>query len=97
MSHDHKTQYQYVEQSLMLWKEIMDNMFMLWSLAEDDLLNDEHPYNYKDTGQGMKTSSRDFVANCMFRISPSSRLSTSQQSYACYTCSHENQNGLLDR
>lgn len=22
----------------MLWKEIIDNMFMLWALAEDDLL-----------------------------------------------------------
>jgi hypothetical protein len=41
----------------MLWKEIMDNMFMLWSLAEDDLLNEEHPYDYKDTGQGKKVHS----------------------------------------
>lgn len=52
LSHDHSTQYKYVEQSLMLWKEIMDNMFMLWSLAEDDLLNEKHPYELKDTGQG---------------------------------------------
>jgi len=52
LSHDHKTQYHYVEQSLMLWKEIMDNMFMLWSLAEDDLLSEKHPYLLEDTGQG---------------------------------------------
>lgn len=55
LSHDHKTQFKYVEQSLMLWKEIMDNMFMLWSLAEDDLLNEKHLYQLKDTGQGMAT------------------------------------------
>lgn len=56
LSHDHRTQFKYVEQSLMLWKEIMDNMFMLWSLAEDDLLNENHQYQLKDTGQGMVTT-----------------------------------------
>jgi hypothetical protein len=35
----------------MLWKEIIDNMFMLWALAEDDLLYAEE-YKLTDTGQG---------------------------------------------
>jgi len=52
LSHAHENQYKYVQQSLMLWKEIMDNMFMLWFLAEDDLLNENSPYKYGNTGQG---------------------------------------------
>jgi len=52
LTHTHENQYHYVYQSLMLWKEIMDNMFMLWFLAEDDLLNEESPYTLGDTGQG---------------------------------------------
>jgi hypothetical protein len=51
LSHSHETQYNYVFQSLMLWKEIIDNMFMLWALAEDDLLYAEQ-YKLTDTGQG---------------------------------------------
>jgi len=52
LSHSHETQYHYVLQSLMLWKEIVDNMFMLWALSEDDLLNSKNPYKLTDTGQG---------------------------------------------
>eukprot|EP01126_Amoeba_proteus_P012492 TRINITY_DN1514_c0_g2_i11.p2 TRINITY_DN1514_c0_g2~~TRINITY_DN1514_c0_g2_i11.p2 ORF type:complete len:125 (+),score=34.89 TRINITY_DN1514_c0_g2_i11:921-1295(+) len=52
LSHDHKTQFNYVHQSLMLWREIMDNMFMLWGLAEGDLLDVDNPYELKNTGQG---------------------------------------------
>jgi len=52
LSHSHENQFNYVQQSLMLWKEIMDNMFMLWFLAEDDLLNEATPYEFKNTGQG---------------------------------------------
>jgi len=52
LTHSHENQFNYVQQSLMLWKEIMDNMFMLWFLAEDDLLNEGSPYEFKNTGQG---------------------------------------------
>jgi len=52
LSHSHETQYNYVLQSLMLWKEIIENMFMLWALAEDDLLSVTHPYKLTNTGQG---------------------------------------------
>jgi len=54
LSHSHETQYNYVLQSLMLWKEIIENMFMLWALAEDDLLSEAHPYKLVNTGQGLQ-------------------------------------------
>jgi hypothetical protein len=54
LSHSHDTQYNYVLQSLMLWKEIIENMFMLWALAEDDLLSETHPYKLVNTGQGLQ-------------------------------------------
>jgi len=38
----------------MLWKEIIENMFMLWALAEDDLLSEAHPYKLVNTGQGLQ-------------------------------------------
>ncbi|KAJ3119330.1 hypothetical protein HK100_000366 [Physocladia obscura] len=53
LSHDHKKQYNYVLQSLTLWREIMHDMFMLWGLAENDLLSDSNPYRLRDTGQGL--------------------------------------------
>jgi Protein of unknown function (DUF2009) len=72
LSHDHAKQYQYVLQSLTLWREVLHgkrariscwlaiylsfsfaDMFRLWSLAEQDLLNPAIPYRLRDTGQGL--------------------------------------------
>ncbi|KAG6910775.1 hypothetical protein DXG01_007662 [Tephrocybe rancida] len=53
LSHDHGKQYAYVLQSLTLWREILHDMFHLWSLAEQDLLADNVPYRLRDTGQGL--------------------------------------------
>ncbi|KAH7887362.1 hypothetical protein F5I97DRAFT_1925819 [Phlebopus sp. FC_14] len=53
LSHDHSKQYAYVLQSLTLWREILHDMFRLWSLAEQDLLSDSVPYRLRDTGQGL--------------------------------------------
>ncbi|KDQ64447.1 hypothetical protein JAAARDRAFT_28076 [Jaapia argillacea MUCL 33604] len=53
LSHDHSKQYAYVLQSLTLWREILHDMFHLWSLAEQDLLSDTVPYRLRDTGQGL--------------------------------------------
>ncbi|KAK7470303.1 hypothetical protein VKT23_001734 [Stygiomarasmius scandens] len=53
LSHDHQKQYAYVLQSLTLWREILHDMFHLWSLAEEDLLSDTIPYRLRDTGQGL--------------------------------------------
>ncbi|KAJ3076375.1 hypothetical protein HDU98_003629 [Podochytrium sp. JEL0797] len=53
LSHDHKKQYNFVLQSLTLWREIMHDMFMLWGLAENDLLSETNGYRLRDTGQGL--------------------------------------------
>ncbi|KAJ3868948.1 hypothetical protein EV359DRAFT_31096 [Lentinula novae-zelandiae] len=53
LSHDHSKQYAYVIQSLTLWREILHDMFHLWSLAEEDLLSDSISYRLRDTGQGL--------------------------------------------
>jgi len=53
LSHDHSKQYAYVLQSLTLWREILHDMFHLWSLAEQDLLSESMPYRLRDTGQGL--------------------------------------------
>ncbi|KAF8338546.1 hypothetical protein F5887DRAFT_982716 [Amanita rubescens] len=53
LTHDHSKQYAYVLQSLTLWREILHDMFRLWSLAEQDLLSENIPYRLRDTGQGL--------------------------------------------
>eukprot|EP00439_Symbiodinium_sp_Y106_P067720 s402_g11.t1 len=52
LSHPHSRQYTFVLQSMALWREVLDNMFQLWHIAEEDLLDDEHQYQLADTGQG---------------------------------------------
>lgn len=52
LSHSHKAHYHYVLQSLTLWREILHDMFMLWCLAEDDLLEQGNRYGLRETGQG---------------------------------------------
>ncbi|KAJ3255634.1 hypothetical protein HK103_006159 [Boothiomyces macroporosus] len=44
LSHGHEKQYQYVLQSLSLWREV---------LHEDDLLEESNYYRLRDTGQGL--------------------------------------------
>lgn len=53
LSHDHETQYAYVNQTLNLWREILHEMFMMWSLADRDLLEPSNTYRLRDTGQGL--------------------------------------------
>ncbi|CCA70666.1 hypothetical protein PIIN_04602 [Serendipita indica DSM 11827] len=53
LTHGHEKQFSYVLQSLTLWREILGDMFELWSLAEDDLLSDTISYRLRDTGQGL--------------------------------------------
>ena len=40
LSHNHERQYTYVMQSMMLWREVSNDMFKLWYLAEGDLLRE---------------------------------------------------------
>eukprot|EP00441_Pelagodinium_beii_P020222 CAMPEP_0197670262 /NCGR_PEP_ID=MMETSP1338-20131121/74138_1 /TAXON_ID=43686 ORGANISM="Pelagodinium beii, Strain RCC1491" /NCGR_SAMPLE_ID=MMETSP1338 /ASSEMBLY_ACC=CAM_ASM_000754 /LENGTH=583 /DNA_ID=CAMNT_0043249973 /DNA_START=6 /DNA_END=1754 /DNA_ORIENTATION=- len=65
LSHPHQRQYTFVLQSMTLWREVLDNMFQLWHLAEEDLLDEEHAYQLADTGQGhqrVQKSPRSVVA-----------------------------------
>jgi hypothetical protein len=52
LSHDHHTQFTFVLQSLLLWREIINNMFRLWFMTEQDLLG-ASSYMLRDTGQGL--------------------------------------------
>jgi hypothetical protein len=54
LSHSHKRQYSFALQSLTLWRDIIDDMFRLWVMAEDDLLSESVTYSLQDTGQGMQ-------------------------------------------
>jgi hypothetical protein len=54
LSHDHKTQYNYVSQSLHLWAAIVEDTYRLWYLAEQDLLSETQSYELTNTGQGLQ-------------------------------------------
>lgn len=53
LSHNHERQYTYVMQSMMLWREVSNDMFKLWYLAEGDLLREGGYYQLTNTGQGL--------------------------------------------
>ena len=54
LSHSHERQYYFALQSLTLWRDIIDDMFRLWAMAEADLLSETVSYSLQDTGQGMQ-------------------------------------------
>lgn len=69
LSHSHRTQYTFVLQSLLLWREIMGNMFALWQATEDDLLDPGLRYRLCDTGQGLnRMQSAPLVSRLMHAI-----------------------------
>ena len=53
LTHSHTRQFNYVLQSLTLWRAILNDMYKLWYLAEQDLLDSTLPYRLVDTGQGL--------------------------------------------
>jgi hypothetical protein len=53
LTHSHARQWGFVQQSLTLWREIMHDMFRLYSLAEGDMLMRGQGYRLADTGQGL--------------------------------------------
>jgi hypothetical protein len=61
LTHSHAAQYHYVLQSLCLWRDLLDDFFRLWSLAELDLLDvtgelglgAPNAYELRETGQGL--------------------------------------------
>lgn len=77
LTHNHNRHYNYVLQSLTLWREIADDMFRLWSLAEQDLIADDNRYVLKDTGQGLQrvqaaprvlSAMRTILHNCQHNL-----------------------------
>lgn len=54
LSHSHERQFNFALQSLTLWRDIIDDMFRLWAMAEEDLLSESITYSLQDTGQGMQ-------------------------------------------
>ncbi|KAF9362043.1 hypothetical protein BGX34_006770 [Mortierella sp. NVP85] len=52
LTHSHETQYRYINQTLNLWREIAHEMFYLWMLSDNDMLNND--YRLRDTGQGLQ-------------------------------------------
>jgi hypothetical protein len=54
LSHSHERQYYFALQSLTLWRDIVNDMFRLWAMAESDLLSPSVSYNLQDTGQGIQ-------------------------------------------
>eukprot|EP01013_Petalomonas_cantuscygni_P044614 TRINITY_DN923_c0_g1_i2.p1 TRINITY_DN923_c0_g1~~TRINITY_DN923_c0_g1_i2.p1 ORF type:complete len:256 (+),score=82.65 TRINITY_DN923_c0_g1_i2:155-922(+) len=70
LTHSHEIQFQYVLESLTLWRNIQREMFSLWRRTEEDMLDvDPHPYRFTDTGQGFnRVHSAPRVGNAMYRI-----------------------------
>jgi hypothetical protein len=54
LSHSHERQYYFSLQSLTLWRDIIDDMFRLWAMAESDLLSESVSYSLQNTGQGFQ-------------------------------------------
>lgn len=52
LTHSHEHQYSFVLQTLTLWKMILHDMYRLWFLAEEDLLDPSNKYVLEQTGQG---------------------------------------------
>ncbi|KAF9373536.1 hypothetical protein CPB97_000477 [Podila verticillata] len=52
LTHNHETQYWYINQTLNLWREIAHEMFYLWMLSDQDMLDND--YRLRDTGQGLQ-------------------------------------------
>ncbi|TDH70985.1 hypothetical protein CCR75_001138 [Bremia lactucae] len=52
LSHSHHSQYEYVLQSLLLWKNMTSSMLRLWWAVEKDMLGGSM-YRLRDTGQGL--------------------------------------------
>lgn len=69
LTHDHKRQFQYVFQSLALWREVCHHMYKLWNLCEQDLLNPSNPYHLQNTGQGLnRVQNAPKVSKAMYEI-----------------------------
>ncbi len=75
LTHSHELHFQYVLESLTLWRNIQREMFSLWRRTEEDMLDVEvSPYHMTDTGQGYhRMLSAPRVGAAMYRILASTR------------------------
>lgn len=69
LTHDHQRQFQYVFQSLALWREVCHQMYKLWFLSEKDLLSSSNSYQLRNTGQGLnRVQNAPSVSRAMYEI-----------------------------
>lgn len=69
LSHNHSRQFTYCAQSMMLWREVLNDMFRLWYLAESDLLSEDNRYSLTNTGQGLnRVQSCPRVGKAMYGV-----------------------------
>ncbi len=54
LTHNHARQFTYAKQTLQLWREVANDMFKLWYMADADMLSDRNRYRLQNTGQGMQ-------------------------------------------
>jgi len=69
LTHNHATQFKFVQQSLQLWREVQFDMYKLWYAADLDLLSDTNTYRLVNTGQGLnRMQAAPNVSKCMQSI-----------------------------
>ncbi|KDD73702.1 DUF2009 hypothetical protein, partial [Helicosporidium sp. ATCC 50920] len=69
LTHSHARQYQYVLQSLTLWREISHEMFKMWYCADADMLAERNSYRLQNTGQGLqRVQSAPCVSKAMHAV-----------------------------
>jgi len=69
LSHSHSQQFKFVLQTLLLWKQIIRDMYKLWHLTDADLIGSGGHYVLRNTGQGMnRVQSAPKLQGAMSRI-----------------------------
>ena len=98
LSHSHEKQYMYVLQSLTLWREIVHDLFRLWWLSEQDLLDSNVPYDLRNTGQGdQRVQPCNRISKAMHGILYAGKLNTkAKESEHCEWSVHHVMEALVD-
>jgi hypothetical protein len=92
LTHSHERQFRYVMQSLSLWRDIANDMFRLWCLAEDDLLKEGSFYRLTNTGQGLNRVQQ--VSRSSSNMDPFTRVGK-KADVATFPCDFARSRGLL--